>query len=288
MSLTPQPGETIVVWFICGAASAVAAKKTIERYGTTNPIRVVNNPIKDEHSDNQRFLKDVEKWLGLPIEFAINSKYKSCSCVDVWEDENLMASNMFAPCTQKLKKEARYEWEVKNRCDWTVLGFTKEEKKRFTRFQLKERPASIWILENISKADCFQIVLDAGIELPEIYRLGYPNANCIGCVKASSATYWNHVRKVHPAIFAERAEQSRRIGTNGAKLARVNLKYLPWAVKIGDRYYDKDTGEQLSTLNDKGKLTHLIRVHLDDLPTNAKGRPMKNMDFECGIFCNTK
>ena len=34
----------IAVWFSCGAASAVAAKLTIERYGATHDIRVVNNP----------------------------------------------------------------------------------------------------------------------------------------------------------------------------------------------------------------------------------------------------
>ena len=30
--------ETIAVWFSCGAASAVAAKKTIEKYGKTNSV----------------------------------------------------------------------------------------------------------------------------------------------------------------------------------------------------------------------------------------------------------
>ena len=39
-------------------ASAVAAKKTIELYGQDNHIRVVNNPIKEEHPDNVRFLKN--------------------------------------------------------------------------------------------------------------------------------------------------------------------------------------------------------------------------------------
>ena len=27
---------------------------------------------------------------------------------------------------------------------------------------------------------------------------------------------------------------------------------------------------------------------LDELPVNAKGRPLKNYDFECGIFCEEK
>ena len=46
--------KTIVVWFSCGAASTVAAKKTIELYGNSHSIRVVNNPIKEEDSDNLR------------------------------------------------------------------------------------------------------------------------------------------------------------------------------------------------------------------------------------------
>lgn len=253
MILQPKNGDKIAVWFSCGVASAVAVKRTIELYGDRCSIQVVNNPVFEEHEDNRRFLHDVEKWLGVKIEFAINSKYKSCSIVDVWEEENLMATNKYAPCTDHLKRRARYEWEIKNRVDWTVLGFTSEEKTRFDRFQAKERPASIWVLNDLTKVDCFRIVNEAGIAVPEIYNLGYPNANCIGCVKATSATYWNHVRKMHPQIFEERARQSREIGTNGAKLVRV-----------------------------KGK-----RMFLDELPADAKGASMKSMRSECGIFCNT-
>ena len=86
------------------------------------------------------------------------------------------------------------------------------------------------------------------MKLPNIYNLGYPNANCIGCVKATSPTYWNLVRDKHPLIFKDRAEQSREIG---CRLTRV-----------------------------KGK-----RIFLDELKTTDKGRKLKNMDFECGIFC---
>lgn len=84
-----------------------------------------------------------------------------------------------------------------------------------------------------------------------MYKQGYPNANCIGCVKATSPTYWNHVRKMHPEVFAARAKQSRVIG---ARLVRVNDK----------------------------------RIFLDELSLDAKGRPMKTMQIECGIFCEEK
>jgi hypothetical protein len=244
--------NTIAVWFSSGAASAVAAKKTIEQYGSTCNVRVVNNPVKEEDADNIRFLQDVEEWLGVEIEFATNSKYPSCSAVDVWEKRQYMSGVSGAPCTLELKKMARQQFEMDNDIDWHVLGFTAEEGRRFCNFQQKERRNTLPVLieHEVSKRDCFNLIRDAGISLPRIYDMGYPNANCIGCVKATSPTYWNHVRKMHPEVFQKRAEQSRRIG---ARLVRVRSE----------------------------------RIFLDELDPNAKGRPMKNLDFECGIFCHT-
>lgn len=244
--------ETIVVWFSCGAASAVAAKKTKEKYGDTHNIRIVNNPVVEEDADNRRFLKDVEKWLGVTVEEATNSKYPSCSAVSVWDARKFMSAPNGAPCTLELKKQARYEWEANNHADHHVLGFTLDEKHRHERFIQTERPLlPVLIEEGITKADCYQILQEAGLELPRVYKMGYPNANCIGCVKATSPTYWNHVRKMHPDVFEARAKQSEKIG---AKLVRVKNK----------------------------------RILLVDLDPLAKGRPMKDMDFECGIFCEEK
>lgn len=240
----------IAVWFSCGAASAVAAKLALEKYGQDNKVSIVNNPIREEHEDNQRFLRDVERWLNHPIQFATREKYPNQTCKDVWSDRKFMSGPMGAPCTLELKKKARQEWELENKPDYTVLGFTAEEQKRADRFRLTERDTLLTPLidEGYDKQWCFNILVGAGIELPYIYKLGYPNANCIGCVKAGSATYWNLVRETFPEVFEDRAKQSRDIG---AKLA----------------YY-------------KGK-----RVFLDELPADAKGRSLKNYDFECGIFC---
>jgi len=247
---TPAPQDLIVVWFSCGAASAVAAKKTIEKFGGSNEIKIVNNPVAEEDADNRRFLKDVEIWLGRKIEIATNSKYPSCSAVEVWKDRKFMSSPQGAPCTMELKKHARQQWEANNKPDWHVLGFTYDEINRYERFVLTERPNTLPVLidQKISKQRCFEILAAADIELPRVYRLGYPNANYIGCVKANSPTYWNHVRKHHPDVFEARAAQSREIG---AKLARVNNK----------------------------------RIFLDELHPRQKGRPMKQFSLDCGIFC---
>lgn len=243
----------IAVWFSCGAASAVALKLTVDKYGI-EAVRAINNPIANEHPDNQRFLKDVSDWVGIEIEDARNPKYPDANCVDVWDVRKAMSiivpnKGSIAPCTDELKKEARYEWERHNQVDWHVLGFTIDEKKRHERFVLSERDNVLPILieANMTKEDCWAMLTEARIDLPEMYKLGYPNANCIGCVKATSPTYWNLVRKTHPEIFQERATQSRKLG---AKLVRV-----------------------------KGE-----RVQLDELDPKAKGRKLKSMP-DCGIFC---
>ncbi|WP_212005773.1 hypothetical protein [Chitinophaga sp. HK235] len=243
-------GENIVVWFSCGAASAVAAKLTIEKYGNDNNIRVVNTFVAEEDVDNRRFLEDVSQWIGRPIEIAINPKYPNCSAAEVWEKRQYMSGIYGAPCTKELKKEARYLWEKQHNPDWHVFGFTADEKIRHNNFIKSERSNVIPTLidAGISKAECYTVLLNAGIALPNIYQRGYPNANCIGCVKSTSATYWNHVRRVDPQVFKSRSEQSRRLGV---RLVRY-----------------------------KGQ-----RMFLDELPETAFGAPLKSMQFECGIFC---
>lgn len=248
-----KQGDTIVVWFSCGAASAVAAKKTIEKYGTLAKIRIVNNPVKEEHEDNLRFLKEIETWLGVPIEFALNKNYPEASCQKVWEDRKYMSGVLGAPCTLELKKKARQQWEKENHFDWLVLGFTAEEEKRSSRFKLTESDKLIPILieENITKEDCFKILIKENIDLPKIYKLGFPNANCIGCVKSSSVTYWNLVKKEFPEVFKERQNLSRKI----------NCKLIKY----------------------KGK-----RMFLDELLPDMKSRDLKKYTIDCGIFCEEK
>lgn len=255
MPLTVQPNDSITVYFSCGAASAVALYKTIEKYGEIASITAVNNPIKEEDADNKRFLVDVEKWLGIKVQIVTHPDYPDASCETVWRKRQWMSGPEGAPCTQILKKQARQVWEKDHPSTFIVLGFTADKKEvaRHERFVLTERNNVLPVLieAGLTKKDCFDIVKQAGIRLPRVYYQGYPNANCIGCVKATSPTYWNHVREKHPDVFRERAILSREIGT---RLVRVKRE----------------------------------RVYLDELDPKAKGRKMKSMQIECGIFCEEK
>ena len=245
-----RDGDNIVVWFSTGAASAVAWAETLRRYGDRCNVLAVYNPVKEEDSDNLRFGHDVCEALQAPCIIWTSEKYPSASAVEVWADRKAMSFPTGAPCTIELKKKARQEFEAKHRVDWHVLGFTTDEEKRFQRFVMGERENTLPVLieAGYTKEDCARFLQEAGIALPRVYSRGFPNANCIGCVKATSPTYWNLVRETYPEVFDERARQSRELG---AKLVRV-----------------------------KGE-----RIFLDELDPKAKGRPLKTMTVECGIFC---
>lgn len=244
---------SIAVWFSCGVVSAVAAKIAIEKFGPRNTVRILNTPIAEEDEDNRRFLRDCQRWFGCEIERVISSRFPASSAVEVWDARGAMSFPHGAPCTVHLKKEARQEWEKENRVDWHVFGFAADEWRRARNFTLGERGnvLPLLITERLTKEDCGRICVAAGIEPPRIYSLGYPNANCIGCVKATSPTYWNLVRRQHFDVFAARAEQSRRLGV---RLVRVNNE----------------------------------RIFLDELDPEAQGRPLKALDFECGLFCEER
>ena len=156
--------KRIVSWFSCGAASAVATKKAIEKYGKENFI-IASCVIDNEHEDNERFLKDCEKWFGLPILRLKSDKYTDCW--DVWEKTKYLVGVKGARCTTEMKKMVRQKFQ-KPWSDIQIFGFTSEEKHRADRF-LEQNPEAGLITPlidlNISKDDCFKILSDAGIDL---------------------------------------------------------------------------------------------------------------------------
>jgi len=169
----------VVVWFSCGAASAVAAKLAVDTLSDRYEVRVVNTPVDEEDEDNRRFLGDVETWIGQPIEIATNPDFPSQSAVDVWEARRYMSGVAGAPCTQILKKGARYAYEDAHEIAYHVLGFTADETHRHERFTLTERSNVLPLLieAGYTKTDCARVLMDAGIDLPRIYE-HLANANC--------------------------------------------------------------------------------------------------------------
>jgi len=194
----------------------VAAKLTVDRFGSACEV-VYCNTLASEHPDNARFLDDVGAWLGRSITVIRSAKYKTVD--DVFEKTRYMAGIRGARCTTEMKKVPREAFQRES--DVHVFGYSLEERARAEAFEERNQGLHVeWPLidAGIKKAECFRIIEGAGIALPAMYSLGFKNNNCIGCVKATSAGYWNRVRRLFPDVFARRAAQSRAIG---ARLVRI-------------------------------------------------------------------
>jgi len=181
-----------ISWYSCGAASTVATKLAISE----NPdVVVAYCEVKEEHPDNFRFLKDCEKWFGKEIIILGNDKYHR-SIYEVFEKTRYLSGPGGARCTGELKKRVREKFERPD--DRHVFGYTVEEQHRVDRFIDANNDVDIWpilIEKGLGKADCLAMIENAGIELPEMYKLGYKNNNCMGCVKASSPEYWKKISR---------------------------------------------------------------------------------------------
>jgi hypothetical protein len=215
-----------VIWFSCGAASAVAAKIAVENGDNVHVVYC--DTLAEEHPDNRAFLKRIEEWIDHPIEIIRSTEYASIS--DVFERTRYMAGIKGARCTVEMKKIPRFQYQEPD--DLHVFGLTADEGKRIVNFEANNPELSLWwnLREhNITKADCYMALTRAGVALPAMYSLGFKNSNCIGCVKATSAKYWANVRRYFPKVFALRAEQSRNLGVRLTRLhgVRIFLDELP-------------------------------------------------------------
>lgn len=198
----------ILCWFSCGAASAYATYLASKKYNDIHPVYC---EVVEEHKDNKKFLLDFENKTGFKIKTIRNEKYEG-SIYNVFESTKFIKGPSGAPCTRLLKKEVRKKYEKPD--DVQVFGYTVEEQQRADRFIDSNNDVNvdfILIEKGITKKECFEFVQDLGIELPTMYKLGYSNNNCIGCVKGGMG-YWNAIRHDFPEVFYKMMRLEEKLG----------------------------------------------------------------------------
>lgn len=270
--------QRMVCWFSCGAASAVATKLAIEenkKAESPKELIVASIFLADEHPDSERFKDECSNWFGQEIINLQNDKYNaSVDCVI--KKTRYMSGVRGARCTKELKKQVRLDWQKPD--DVHVFGMTVEEEHRIDNLQDSEPELELWaplIDKGYTKPDCFKILNDAGIELPEMYKLGYHNNNCIGCLKAAGAGYWNKIRVDFPDVFERRAHQEKMINVALVKISAAKVKRL-WP-EVFEKMKADDYDPKIDSRN-------TMRIPLRYLPTDAGSH--KDLDIgACGFFC---
>lgn len=211
----------VLSWSSCGITSAVAGKIAIDENTNTEFYYM---EIDTAHPDNERFITDLEKWYGKSINRIRSRKYKDQ--FDVIEKTGYVNGPDGARCTLELKKEVRYELESRLKPDLfdpdrpqysnQIHGFEwkLDEITRALDYAMDfpyTNPKFPLIEKKLTKENCAQILIDAGIEIPTMYKLGYNNNNCIGCVKGGMG-YWNKIRIDFPETFNRMAIAERKAG----------------------------------------------------------------------------
>ena len=203
----------IVSWFSCGAASAVATKLT-----APDVIAYCDTGAEDE--DNSRFMRDCEQWFGKPVTLLKNEKW--ADTWHLWEKRRFLSGHEGAPCTGELKVAPRLLFQQPD--DIHVFGYTADAKDVQRADALREHWPELRIItplidRGITKAGCLAMIENAGIAPPRVYAMGFQNANCIPCVKATSPAYWALVRQEFPMQFHRMADLSRSLN---ARLSRID------------------------------------------------------------------
>ena len=239
-----------VVWYSCGAASAVAGKISMKKYG--DDVDIVYCDTGGEHESNMVFLRECEKWYDRKIIVLKNEKYKDHFEVFI-KRKMLKMPNGYAPCTHELKMEMRQDAGY---CESiNIFGYTYEEIVRSEKLQQHniDMECEFPLIDNkISKTDCLGMLWQLGIDLPLMYKLGYDHNNCVGCVKGG-AGYWNKIKIDFPKYFEKMSKIEKELGVS-------ILKY-----RSGDK---------------KGE-----KLFLSDLEPHM-GRYSKEPAIACGIDCH--
>jgi len=221
-----EKGLPIIGWFSCGATSAVACKMGLQMYDN---VRIVYIETGSSHPDNERFLRECEEWYGRKIEILRSSKYTDVESVLL--KHKYINGAHGASCTSKLKKDVRYAFEDSiGEWEGQIWGFDYCEREinraiRFRQQNPKTKPLFPLIEKMITKQDALGMLRMAGIEIPTMYKLGYSNNNCIGCVKGGIG-YWNKIRRDFPDKFKRMAEIERIVGATCLKETDGTRLYL--------------------------------------------------------------
>jgi hypothetical protein len=118
---------------------------------------------------------------------------------------------------------------------------------------------------NLNKSDVLAMVDRAGLVLPLMYRLGFDNANCIGCPKGGQ-NYWQHIRQHFPQRFVQISGIQQSIGP-GANFLRFRS-----GPRAGERMSLAELPEGLGNMADEPSFSCSFHCELaEDWDTKEVG-----------------
>jgi len=198
----------IIVALSGGKASAMCAKWALDTYDKKD-VTLYFNDTKWEHPDLYRFMDDLSKYFDHPITEDTDGR----SPEQLFEHNRALANDRMPFCSRVLKAE-RLQKYCKDR-DTLVFGIGMDEMHRASRLIAVYQRLSMkrdirlkiklpLITEKITSEQIDEFLKSAGIEEPELYKLGFLHNNCSGgCVRAGKKQ-WKMLYEKLPEVYMER------------------------------------------------------------------------------------
>lgn len=209
-----------------GAASAVAHTRAMERYGKENVVAWFAD-TQWEDDDLYRFLNDLENYWQQKI----IRHTEGLTPLQVAENEKIIPNQKLAVCSRVLKQKPFKKFiEAYEKPVTVLLGLDWSEQHRMIApkkvyesipgvsvdFPLMWKPYDF---------DVFQTVKSWGIEIPRLYKMGFPHNNCGGRCVRQGISEWQRLRVHFPERFAnvrdwEAAQQAIGDARSGYAICR--------------------------------------------------------------------
>ena len=246
-----------VVMFSGGIASFEAARRTILAKGVDNVTCLFADTLIEDQ-DLYRFIDQSIAHLGVKF-------VRLCEGRTPWQvfnDVRFIGNSRVDPCSKILKRDICDKWLLDN-CvhdetvvvlglDWTETHRISGAHMRYlqngwdTEYPLNEAP---WFDKNKVLAE----LIEHGIDLPRLYRLGFEHNNCGGfCIKAGQGHFAKLLHDL-PDVYAMHEAEEQKLrdildkdvtilrSRQGGKHKSMTLKHFRRRVEIED-YDPTDIG----------------------------------------------
>lgn len=211
-----------VVSFSGGVGSYCAARRVVAEHGAANvTLLFADTGIEDE--DLYRFLHEAADKLGAHLEIVADGR----TPWEVFRDEKFIGNTRVDLCSRILKRDLLDAWITERyQPDEVVVyvGVDWTEVHRYERLAPRKEPyvykAPMCEEPLVSKDDMLAILREDGLEVPRLYKMGFPHNNCGGfCVKAGQGHFKLLYEKMPERYLHHERQEERTRQEIGADVA---------------------------------------------------------------------
>jgi 3'-phosphoadenosine 5'-phosphosulfate sulfotransferase (PAPS reductase)/FAD synthetase len=222
-----------IVSYSGGIGSFVTAHR-LKSFVPNDNIELVFCDTLIEDEDLYRFLNQSAKSLGLTLICLADGR----NPWEVFRDVKLQGNSRIAPCSKILKRiqmdkylsSLSYEFCLVLGIDYTESERLERAKKNNNKYEVI---APLCDEPFLSYQDKLNILKEYGLELPRLYKMGFPHNNCGGfCVRAGLAQF-RLLKKMFPERFVWHKDQQNKLVNENPSLNKPFLR----KVKNGVTHY---------------------------------------------------